>query len=95
MPLDALTEAWHLINFDRQDSYGHVTDDYKRVTTIFRAITGVHLHVEQAVLFMVAVKLARLSHNLDRDQLHRDSLIDALGYLALLEQINAPNEKPF
>jgi hypothetical protein len=91
MPLDALTEAWHLINFDRQDSYGHVTDDYRRVTRIFAALTGVHLNLEQAVLFMVSVKLARLSYNLDQGGLHRDSLVDALGYLALLEQIHAPD----
>jgi hypothetical protein len=35
-------------------------------------------------MFMVAVKLARLRTNLERDTIHHDSLVDALGYLACL-----------
>lgn len=91
MGSDVLTEAWHLVNYNRQDSYGHVTDDYRRVTSIFRAIAGKHLHLDEAILFMVSVKLARLHYNLQRGELHRDSLVDAIGYLALLEQIHAPD----
>lgn len=81
---EAVLEAFHLITGPRQSAYSHPTDDYKRVVDIFGALTGVDLTVEQALLFMVAVKMARLTHNLSDNTLHRDSLVDAIGYLGCL-----------
>lgn len=79
-----LLEAHHLITGPRQQAYSHPTDDYTKVRDIFEAITGVALTVEQAILFMLAVKMARLRTNLANNELHRDSLVDALGYLGCL-----------
>jgi hypothetical protein len=49
--------------------------------------------MSDALLFMVSVKMARLRTNLEKNRLHHDSLLDALGYLALLNQ--AYEELPF
>jgi hypothetical protein len=83
-----LTEAHEIITGARNQSYGKVTDDYTKVIKIFQVLTGIELSYADALLFMVSVKLARLSTNLERNQLHHDSLLDALGYLALLNVAN-------
>jgi hypothetical protein len=41
--------------------------------------------MSDALLFMVSVKMARLRTNLEKNRLHHDTLLDALGYLALLK----------
>jgi hypothetical protein len=84
---DILKEADALVHGTRNESYGHPIDDYSRVVDIFRMISGVELHPEEGALFMVAVKLARLRHNYEAGIIHRDSLIDAAGYLWVFAQI--------
>lgn len=81
---DILLDAYDLVIGDRQQAYSHPSDDYGKVCTIFQALTGVELSIEHALLFMVSVKFARLRTNLDREILHRDSIVDAAGYLACL-----------
>lgn len=86
---EILLEAYDLITGDRQAAYDHPLDDYLKVSDIYFGLTGIALSVDQAILFMVAVKLARLRTNLERDRLHRDSLVDAAGYLGCLSMVDA------
>lgn len=81
---DILLDAYDLVTGDRQHAYAHPSDDYAKVVAIFQTLTGIELTIEQALLFMVSVKFARLRTNLDRGILHRDSIVDAAGYLACL-----------
>jgi hypothetical protein len=78
---DILKEAHEITHNDRNDAYGPPIDDYTRTVEIFRLLSGVDLTPEEGALFMVAVKLSRLRHNIDDDAIHRDSLVDAAGYL--------------
>jgi hypothetical protein len=80
-----LQEAQRLITGARQKDYSHPYDDYSKVVDIFHSITGVRLTLEQAILFMVSVKMARLRTNLEKGKFHRDSAVDAAGYLGCLE----------
>jgi hypothetical protein len=90
---EVLLEAHNLITTDRHDAYDHPLDDYTKVVEIFEALTGVKLTPEQSVLHMVAVKLARLRTNLEKGTLHKDSLIDAAGYLGCLSMIHEFRQK--
>ena len=90
---EILLQAHQIVNQDRQNTYGHPKDDYTKVINIFEALTGKKLTLDDAILFMVSVKMARLRTNLDKNRLHHDSLADALGYLGLLNQ--AYNDLPF
>lgn len=78
---DILEEAHRITHNDRNDAYGPPIDDYTRTIEIFRLLSGVDLTPEEGALFMVAVKLSRLRHNINDDAVHRDSLVDAAGYL--------------
>ena len=90
---DILLEAHLLVTGARQASYGTVVEDYRKVITIFEGLTGIKLSIADALLFMVSVKMARLRTNLDKNRLHHASLVDARGYLGLLNQ--AYNDLPF
>lgn len=78
---DILQEAHAITHNDRNERYGPPIDDYTRTVAIFQLLTGVDLSPEEGALFMVAVKLSRLRHNIDENLVHRDSLVDAAGYL--------------
>lgn len=86
---ETLLEAYNLITGDRQAAYDHPSEDYAKVVEIFAALTGIRLSLEQALLFMVSIKFARLRTNLGRDVLHHDSLVDAMGYLGCLAMVRA------
>lgn len=90
---DILLEAHRLVTGPRNDTYGDVVDDYSKVIAIFEGLTGIRLSLADALLFMVSVKMARLRTNLDKNRLHHDSLLDALGYLGLINQ--AYDDLPF
>ena len=85
---DILTEAHALITGPRQAEYDHPYDDYYKVKELFRTITGHTLTVEEAVVFMVCVKLARLSTVLNRCEWKHDTIVDAAGYLGCLAMVH-------
>lgn len=84
---DVLSDAYGLITGDRHKEYAHPLDDYTQTRDIFEALTGIHLTVEQAILFMVSVKLSRLRTAIGEDRWHRDNVVDAAGYLGCLSMV--------
>ena len=95
---DILKKADELVHGDRNDLYGDPIDDYSKVVEIYKAISGIDLDPEDGALFMVAVKLARIATNYRENIIHRDSLIDAAGYLwvfgSIIESRNERTELP-
>jgi hypothetical protein len=77
-----LQEAERLINGERQAQYSHPGEDFLKTVGAFNALTGHNLTTQDAMIFMVCVKLSRecFKHK-------RDNLVDAAGYLGCLEKI--------
>ena len=90
-PGDAAYAAWQLTKGPRQDQYGHPWDDYNHVRRLFSTLTNYkhNLTVQEAILFMVCVKMARLMKSLNIEKMHEDSLVDAIGYLNCLHMADA------
>lgn len=88
---EVLTEAFRLVNQDRGQQYGPPHEDYAKVAELFAAMTGVKLTVKEAIMFPLAMKLARIRTNTfsGHDGWHRDSVVDACGYLACLSMAHA------
>jgi hypothetical protein len=84
---EILLEAHNLITGDRHDEYAHPLEDYTQTRDIFEAVTGVHLTVEQAIMFMVSVKLSRLRTAQEAGRWSHDSLVDAAGYLGCFAMV--------
>lgn len=93
---EILLEAHYHVNQDRGDEYGPPHEDYAKVKEIFAAITGVELTLEQAIMFPLAMKLARIRTNTfnGKNGWHRDSVVDACGYLACLSMARAATTDP-
>lgn len=81
---EIVREAYELITGPRQDAYSHPAKDYERTARIFNAITGHHLTTEEAILFMLAVKLSRMQHEINVGAWLPDNTRDAIGYLGCL-----------
>lgn len=79
---DICLEAHALVTGDRNHHYDHPYNDYSKVRDIYQAITGINLTVEEAVMFPLAMKLARIRTARDKGRYHHDSVVDAVGYLA-------------
>jgi hypothetical protein len=85
-----LSEAEHLTTQDRNDSYGHPSHDYGRVSAAFNSLTGHDISTEEAILFMVCVKLAREAY-----KPKRDNRVDAAGYLNCLDMAVQARDQGF
>lgn len=88
---EILLEAYDLITGDRQKAYAHPLEDYTQTRDIFETFTGISLTVEQAILFMVAVKMSRLKTAMETGSWSHDSLVDACGYLGCLSMVKEAN----
>ena len=76
------TEAAGIIYGEREQTYGNPGQNFERIAAIWSVIFGVEVTVEQVGWAMVGLKMAREVHR-SKD----DNLVDALGYLMLLDRI--------
>jgi len=90
---EIVEEAYSLITGARMADYSHPLDDYARTVDIFNAITGHNLSVEDGILFMVAVKLSRLAHEIKSGSNIPDNTRDAIGYLGCLNMIRQTKQE--
>ena len=71
-----------LIYSERAKQYGSFKDNMSKVSNIFYELTNKRLTEEECGFFLVALKLAR-----EGTKHKRDNLVDAVGYLALIDDM--------
>ena len=77
-----LQEAQRLVGGDRQSAYGHPSEHFRAVATMWSVLIGAPVKPEHVPLCMAALKLVRESH------VHRrDNLTDCAGYMATLAML--------
>lgn len=67
----------------RRQQYGPPTEHFKQVARRWSLTLGTTVRPEQVVLCPLDLKVARLAH----DPRHRDSLVDLIGYGAILHEL--------
>ena len=70
---------------ERAGSYGPPATSMATIAARWSLTLGRPVTPEQVILCMIDVKLARLAH----DPSHRDSIVDIIGYAALLPEVVA------
>jgi len=81
--MNILEEAQSIIYGDREKTYGHPSVNLDNIAKFWNVYLKTDLNAQDVATMMVLLKIARLMNQPD----HRDSLVDAAGYLALVERI--------
>jgi hypothetical protein len=68
---------------ERRDDYGEAADQFKPVAARWSITLGIPVTPAQVALCMIDLKLARLTYDLR----HIDSVVDVIGYAALLREV--------
>lgn len=68
---------------DKSAHYGPPEESMRRIALIWSGVLGTTISAEQVALMMLGLKAARLSI----DPRHYDSLVDAAGYVRILERL--------
>jgi hypothetical protein len=68
---------------ERRDDYGDPADQFKLIAARWSITLGMPVSPAQVALCMIDLKLARLTY----DPGHVDSVIDVIGYAALLREV--------
>lgn len=74
-----LTTAEQLINGQRAKDYGDASENFQRIADLWTPILGVQVTASDVALCLTQLKVARLITS----PTHKDSWIDAAGYIAL------------
>ena len=88
-----LEAAAAIVDGDRERTHGDPGRNLRTIASLWtswlraRSWTGPDLTMDDAALMMVLLKTARLAN----DPTHRDSQVDACGYLRLLERTQQSN----
>lgn len=84
-----LEEAENIINGDREKAYGKYTDSFGSSSKIWSGILRREVTPQEVVLCMIGLKLQRESNAHGRD-----NLVDMVGYILILEKLNATIPTP-
>ena len=74
-----LTTAEQLINGDRAKDYGDASENFQRIANLWKPILGTEVTATEVALCLTQLKVARLITS----PAHKDSWVDAAGYIAL------------
>jgi len=84
MNAPALLDEADAVIVQRAAAYGPASDSMAAIAARWSLTLGITVTPAQVVLCMIDLKLARLAHNPQ----HRDSVLDVIGYAALLPEID-------
>lgn len=85
-----LQEAQRITHGDRQQAYGHPSDDYERVSGMLEALKGWYLTASDIALIMLCVKISREVHNPKRD-----NRVDIAGFAWVLDRCRVQEEHDY
>ena len=92
-----LSEAQEIIYGDREQTYGHPAINLESIADLWQAYLRTvakhsddvfEMSPEDVCWMMVLLKMARQAH-----KHKRDNLVDAVGYIALIERLDDGSEK--
>lgn len=81
--MNAMLERAARINAERRSAYGDPAASMTAVAARWSVTLGHPVTPAEVVLCIIDLKLVRLAH----DPTHRDSVLDVIGYAALLPEV--------
>ncbi|MBD5585558.1 MAG: hypothetical protein HDQ88_10785 [Clostridia bacterium] len=78
------TEAEDLIHGQRAKDYGKAAASFHHIAELWSAYLGYIVSSKDVAVMMALLKFSRLQHS---NFEHHDSIVDALGYIGLIDEI--------
>lgn len=78
------TEAEDLIHGQRAQDYGKATDSFLHIANLWEAYLAYPVSPKDVAVMMALLKFSRLRYS---GFAHHDSIVDALGYTGLIDEI--------
>ncbi len=78
-------EAINLVNGDRRKDYGDMADSFQRIAGLWSGYLGKHVDSLDVCKMMMLLKISRA-----KDNNHRDSYVDIVGYVECADQLMRP-----
>jgi len=75
-------EAKAIVIGDRQQDYGDMSDSFNRIAGMWSAYLGKHVDALDVAKMMILLKVSRAKNNN-----HRDSYVDIVGYVECADQL--------
>lgn len=76
------SEAHDIVNGERQQDYGDMTDSFRRIAGLWSAYLGKYIDTFDVAKMMILLKVSRAKH-----QNHRDSYVDIVGYVECIDKL--------
>lgn len=80
---DILSLASQLVNTDRNDQHGDITENHINIAKLWSAYKGVEFTAHEVAIMMTLLKIARTKLG----QVNPDDYIDASGYIGIAGEI--------
>lgn len=77
-----IQEAHSLVNGERKESYGDIEESFSRISGLWSAYLGMSIDSLDVAKMMILLKVSRAKNNN-----HRDSYVDIVGYVDCIDSI--------
>ncbi len=75
-------EAQDIVHGERQQDYGDMGESFRRIAGLWSAYLGRHIDVFDVAKMMILLKVSRA-----KNQNHRDSYVDIVGYVECIDKL--------
>jgi hypothetical protein len=75
-------EALSLVNGERKNEYGNINESFMRISSLWSAYLGCNIDKFDVAKMMMLLKISRAKNNN-----HRDSYVDIVGYIECIDQM--------
>jgi len=75
-------EAQEIVHGERQQDYGNMAESFQRIAGLWSAYLGVHVDSFDVGKMMILLKVSRA-----KNQNHRDSYVDIVGYVECIDKL--------
>lgn len=75
-------EAINIVNGQRREDYGDTRESFNRIAGLWSSYLGVRINEFDVAKMMILLKVSRAKNNN-----HRDSFVDIVGYVECIDQM--------
>lgn len=79
-------EAISLLNVDREEDYGDMYQNHRRIATLWSGYLGHEVSPEDVAAMMVLLKIGR-----SKAKYKRDNVVDGIAYLLMMDLMRSEN----